>query len=203
MRLRYTAASPFSRKVLVVAHECGLADRIEKVATDLEHPEGDLANDNPLGKVPTLVLDDGTALIESPLICDWLEAEGEGKLIPREAKARVAALQLQAYGDGVGEAAICVQRERNRPEAQRSAAVEARWKGKFDRTLDMLEREFDGRFGGPVDIGHVALACALGWVDFRMTGMDWRDRRPKLAAWYDAICARPSMAATAPPAPKP
>ena len=92
----------------------GLGDRIEKVAADLDHPEADLAKDNPLGKVPTLVLDDGTALIESPLICEWLEAEGNGKLIPRDAKARTAALQLQAFGDGIGEAAICVQRERNR-----------------------------------------------------------------------------------------
>jgi glutathione S-transferase len=198
MKLRYTPASPFSRKVLVVAHECDLADRIEKVPADLDHPEGDLANDNPLGKVPTLVLDDGTALIESPLICDWLEAEGGGKLIPREAKARVAALQLQALGDGVGEAAICVQRERNRTGAQHSGQVEARWKGKFDRTLDLLEREFDRRMSGPTNIGHVALACALGWVDFRMENMDWKTRHPKLARWYAEIAQRPSMAATAP-----
>jgi glutathione S-transferase len=203
MKLRYTAASPFSRKVLVVAHECGLVDRLEKVPADLEHPEGDLANDNPLGKVPTLVLDDGSALIESPLICEWLEVQGDGVLIPREGKARVAALQLQAYGDGVGEAAICVQRERNRPEAQRSPAVEARWQGKFDRTLDMLERDYDKRLAGPADIGHVALACALGWVDYRMTGMSWRGGRPKLAKWYDTISRRPSMVATAPPPPKP
>jgi glutathione S-transferase len=198
MKLRYTAASPFSRKVLVVAHECGLSDRIEKVPADLEHPEGDLANDNPLGKVPTLVLDDGTALIESPLICDWLEGEGNGKLIPREPKARVAALQLQALGDGVGEAAICVQRERNRTGAQHSDQVEARWKGKFDRTLDLLEREFDRRMGGATNIGHVALACALGWVDFRMENMDWKASRPKLAKWYAEIARRPSLAATAP-----
>jgi glutathione S-transferase len=198
MKLRYTPASPFSRKVLVVAHECGLADRIEKVAADLEHPEGDLAHDNPLGKVPTLVLDDGTALIESPLICDWLETQGNGKLIPREAKARVAALQLQALGDGVGEAAICVQRERNRTGAQHSDQVEARWKAKFDRALDLLEREFDRRMGGPTNIGHVALACALGWVDFRMDNMDWRAGRPKLGHWYAEIAKRPSLAATAP-----
>lgn len=198
MKLRYTPASPFSRKVLVVAHECGLADRIEKVPADLEHPDGDLAKDNPLGKVPTLVLDDGTSLIESPLICEWLETHGSGKLIPREAKARVAALQLQALGDGIGEAAICVQRERNRTGAQHSDQVEARWKGKFDRTLDLLEREFDQRLGGPADIGHVALACALGWVDFRMENMDWRARRPKLAKWYADLSQLPAMAATAP-----
>jgi glutathione S-transferase len=198
MKLRYTPASPFSRKVLVVAHECGLADRIEKVAADLERPEGDLANDNPLGKVPTLVLDDGTALIESPLICDWLEAQGNGTLIPRDAKARVAALQLQALGDGVGEAANCVQRERNRIGAQHSDQVEARWKAKFDRTLDLLEREFDRRMSAPTNIGHVALACALGWVDFRMENMDWKAGRPKLATWYAEINKRPSLAATAP-----
>jgi glutathione S-transferase len=198
MKLRYTPASPFSRKVLVVAHECGLADRIEAISADLEHPEGDLANDNPLGKVPTLVLDDGTALIESPLICDWLEMQADGKLIPREPKARVAALQLQALGDGIGEAAICVQRERNRIGAQHSDQVEARWKGKFDRTLDLLEREFGRRMSGPANIGHIALACALGWVDFRMENMDWRAGRPKLAQWYAELARRPSMAATAP-----
>jgi glutathione S-transferase len=202
MKLRYTAASPFSRKVLVVAIECGLGDRIEKVPADLEHPEGDLAEVNPLGKVPTLVLDDGSALIESSLICDWLDGQGKGALIPRDPKSRTAALQLQALGDGVGEAAICVQRERNRAEGQRSAQVEARWRAKFDRTLDLLEREFDRRLGGPTDIGQVALACALGWVDFRMTGMDWRERRPRLASWYAEISRRPSMVSTAPP-PKP
>jgi glutathione S-transferase len=202
MKLRYTAASPFSRKVLVVAHECGLADRVEKVPADLEHPEGDLANDNPLGKVPTLVLDDGSALIESPLICDWLEQQGNGKLIPRDGKARVAALQLQAFGDGIGEAAINVQRERNRGE-QRVGAIEARWRGKFDRTLDLLEREFDRRMAGPANIGHVALACALEWIDFRMTDMEWRARCPKLAKWYAEFAQRPSMIETAPPKPKP
>jgi glutathione S-transferase len=200
VKLRYTAASPFSRKVLVTAIECGLADRMEKVAADLEHPEGDLALDNPLGKVPTLVLDDGTRLIESPLICAWLEEQGGGKLIPAQRLARTAALQLQALGDGIGEAAIAVQRERNRPEDKRMPAVEARQKAKFDRTLDLLEREFDRRLAGRVAIGHVALACALGWVDFRMTGMDWRASRPKLARWYADFCRRPSMQATAPPA---
>jgi glutathione S-transferase len=200
MKLRYTPPSPFSRKVLVVAHECGLADRIDKVPADLEHPEGDLANDNPLGKVPTLVLDDGTRLIESPLICEWLESQGNGKLIPRDAKSRTAALQLQAFGDGIGEAAINVQRERNRGE-RAIAATEARWKSKFDRTLDLLEREFEPRMGGAANIGHVAIACALGWVDFRMTNMDWRAQRPKLAKWYAEFAQRPSMAATAPPKP--
>ena len=203
MKLRYTAASPFSRKVLVVAHECGLAGLIEKVPADLEHPEGDLANDNPLGKVPTLVLDDGTALIESSLICEWLEAEGNGALIPREAKARTAALQLQALGDGIGEAAICVQRERNRTGPQHSDQVEARWQRKFDRAMDLLESDFDRRMAGAPNIGHVAIACALGWVDFRMTNMDWRAKHPKLARWYAEFARRPSMAATAPPAPKP
>ena len=203
VKLRYTAASPFSRKVLVCAIECGLGDRIEKVAADLEHPEGDLAEDNPLGKVPALVLDDGTRLVESPLICAWLEEEGDGRLIPADRAARTAALQLQALGDGIGEAAINVQRERNRPEDKRLHTVEARQKAKFDRTLDLLEREFERRMSGPVTIGHVAVACALGWVDFRMTAMDWRAGRPRLARWYEDFSRRPSLQATAPPAKAP
>jgi len=107
-------------------------------------------------------------------------------------------IQKGALGDGVGEAAICVQRERNRTGAQHSDQVEARWKGKFDRTLDLLEREFEPRMSGPANIGHVALACALGWVEFRMENMDWKAGRPKLAKWYADIATRPSMAATAP-----
>jgi glutathione S-transferase len=199
MKLRYARNSPFVRKVLVTAIETGLADRIEKVPTDHMDPNSDLAGDNPLGKVPALILDDGRVLVESSLICAFLDGlHGGPKLVPADADARLAVLQLQALADGLGDAAINVARERGRPEGMRWAQAEARQRQKFERTLDRIERMADMALAPPLTLGQVALGCALGWVDLRLGDFAWRDSRPRIAAWYKDFAQRPSMLATAP-----
>jgi glutathione S-transferase len=110
-------------------------------------------------------------------------------------------LQLQAYADGLCEAAINVARERGRPAGMRWDQAEGRQRAKFERTLDLLERESGKVLAPPLNIGQVALGCALGWVDLRLGDFEWRKTRPNLAAWYAAFARRPSMAATAPPSP--
>lgn len=198
MKLRYAPNSPFVRKVMVAAIETGQMGRIELVPTDYDDPASDLARDNPIGRIPALVRDDGSVLIESDLICAWLDGEHRGpKLVPEEPDARTAALQLQAYADGLLEAAIQIQRERARPQAMQWERWIERQRGKMARTLDFLERE-SWRLAPPVAIGHIALGCALGWIDFRIADAEWRNGRSRLAAWHDSIAERPSMRETAP-----
>lgn len=198
MKLRYAPNSPFVRKVMVAAIETGQMGRIELVPTDTDDPASDLARDNPLGRVPALVRDDGSVLIESDLICAWLDGEHRGpKLVPGEPASRTAALQLQAYADGLLEAAIQIQRERARPPGLQWDIWVERQRVKMSRTLDFLEREA-ARLAPPVTIGHIALGCALGWIDFRIADAEWRNGRPRLAAWYETFAERPSMRETAP-----
>ncbi len=201
MKLRYARNSPFVRKVMVTAIEAGLDDRIEKVVTDYADPASDLSSHNPLGKVPALVLDDGRVLIESGLICAYLDKLHERpKLIPSAGDARLEVLQLQALADGLCDAAINVARERGRPDGTRWSRWETRQREKFERALDRIEGLADVLLPPPVTLGQIALACALGWVDLRLADFAWRKTRPKIAAWYDVFATRPSMTATAPEA---
>ncbi len=201
MRLRYARNSPFVRKVMVTAIEAGIEDRIEKVATDIADPGSDLSSHNPLGKVPALVLDDGRVLVESSLICAYLdELHERPKLIPSEGDARLEVLQLQALADGLCDAAINVARERGRPEGMRWSVQEKRQRDKFDRALERIEARADDLLVPPVTLGQIALGCALGWVDLRLDDFGWRQTRPKIAAWYEDFATRPSMTRTAPEA---
>jgi len=200
MKLRWASASPFVRKVTVTALETGLDSRIERVATDYHKPDSDIVKHNPLGKVPALIRDDGSILVDSPVICAYLDSLSEGaKVIPPDGEARWQALQLEGLADGLLEQAIAVQRERGRPEDKRwQAATDRAW-GKVERTLDWIEASPE-LLEGQVDIGQIALGCALGWIEFRMGDIlgDWRTRWPAVGRWYGAFSARPSMQATAP-----
>jgi glutathione S-transferase len=199
MKLRYARNSPFVRKVMVTAIEAGLDDRIERVPTDITDPASDLPNQNPLGKVPALVLEDGRVLVESSLICAYLDTlHDRPKLLPSEGDARLDVLQLQALSDGLCDAAINVARERGRPEGMRWPMAEDRQRQKFERTLDRIEQVADDLLVPPVTLGQIALGCALGWIDLRLGDFGWRAARPKIAAWYGEFAARPSMVATAP-----
>ena len=200
MKLRFAAASPFVRKVTVSAIETGLDDRIERIDTDHRDPDDALHGDNPLGKVPTLILDDGRVMIESSVICAYLDTlHDQARLIPPDGPARLDALQLEALAGGMAEAAIATQRERGRPEDKRWDAFEARQWTKVERAMDRLERDAD-LLAGALTIGPISVACALGWIEFRLGDKlgDWRERWPRLAAWYREFCQRPSMQATAP-----
>lgn len=195
MKLYYSQTSPFVRKVMIAAHEKGLADKIEFIAAG---QMGDLAQDNPLEKVPALVTDQGEALFDSLVICDHLDSQAGGlELIPADPGKRSTVLRRHAMADGIMEAALTSVMEGRRPEEKQWPAEVERQKGKIARALDVLESEA-GSLGDTVDLSTISTAAALGYVDFRRADMKWRDGRPNLAAWFEAFSKRPSVAGTVP-----
>ena len=197
MKLRFSPTSPYVRKVMVVAHETGLAGRIELVSTNVWDPATDIARDNPLGKVPTLIAEDGTALFDSPVICEYLDTLHKGaRLFPDADDGRWAVLRLQALCDGVLDAAILRLLEGKREAAQQSPAWIERQKRVIGRGLDALEADVTALTR--MNIGTIAAGVTLGYLDFRFGVDNWRSTRPKLAAWYESFAKRPSMGATAP-----
>lgn len=202
MKLRYSPTSPYVRKVAVAAIEAGLDGRIERIETDVWNPETDIAEDNPLGKVPALVTDDGTVLCDSPTICDYLDSLHDGpRLVPAEGAERWQVLNLHALASGIMDAAVArVVEVRARPEALRFDGWLQRQTLKIGHALDALEgRAAAGGLDGPVTLGTITLGCALGYLDLRFSEDAWRDGRPALAAWYETFSRRPSMQATVPP----
>jgi len=198
MKLRYSPTSPFVRKVTVTLHETGLFDGVEMIATNVSDPASDIAKDNPVGKVPALIADDGTVYMESAVICAWLDSLHDGpKLIPAEGPARWHALRLQALCDGILDGAVGRIQETRRPAEKQWDGLHERRRTATARTLDLLESEADG-LGDEANAGTVALGCALGYLDFRFADENWRDGHPRLAAWYGKFATRPSMRATEP-----
>ena len=202
MKLRFSGASPYVRKVRVVAMETGLAAKIENVPTTVapNATNAEMAAENPLVKVPSLTTDDGMVLYDSPVICEYLDSIGGGKLFPASGAARWTALRRQALGDGILDAALLVRYETfMRPK-------EFLWKDWVDGQMrkvrggaDALEEEAD-KLGKTVDIGTITIGCALGYLDFRFASEEWRKSRPKLAAGFEGFSARPSMRETVPKA---
>lgn len=199
MQLYFNPASPYVRKVRVTAHELGLSGAIELTSLSLTpvSPHDGVRSNNPLGKIPTLITDEGAALYDSPVICEYLDARAGGnRIFPAAGAARWTALRRQALADGIMDAAVLTRYE----EAVRPK--ELRWQpwvdGQFLKirtALDALEHE---NFEDVFDIGTISIACALGYLDLRFAREGWRTSRPRLAAWADAISKRPSLAATAP-----
>ncbi len=199
MKLRMSTTSPYVRKVMIAAYETGLIDQIELVPTKAWSPDTDLPKDNPLGKVPALILDDGRVLFDSPVIVDYLDSLNRGpKLTPASGAEHWEQQRLHALGDGVLDATVAIRIEQSvRPK-------EYQWPGWIDRqtaaivrSLDVLEQDcasWGGRFGA----GQIAVAAALSYLDFRMADLDWRAGHPRLAAWAAVQAARPSMVATEP-----
>ena len=199
MKLHWSPRSPFVRKVMIVAHERGIADRLHCVRTvaEMTTPHAELMKDNPLSKIPTLVLDDGLALYDSPVICEYLDAlDGDPKLFPQHGRARIVALRRQALGDGLLDLLVLARNERMR--AQPSQAHLASAAARTAATLDHLEREAEALATSPLGVGHIAIGCALSYLDFRFAGQDWRRGRPRLANWHTSFVARPSVQATTP-----
>lgn len=199
MKLRYSATSPYVRKVMMVAIECGLDVAIDLENTDAWSPETDLPKDNPLGKVPALVLDDGTVLYDSPVICEYLDTLHDGaRLFPPPGPARWAALRQQALADGLCDAAILRRLEGNRPDGEKSAKWSERQRLAVARACDTLETEAATL---PLDatIGTLAILAALGYLDFRFGQEDWRIGRPHLTAWFGKASQRDSFRRTVPP----
>ena len=199
MKLHYNLASPYVRKARVVAIETGLMDDIElaEVTTTPVGPDADLCADNPIGKIPTLVRDDGGALFDSRVICEYLDSLHDGaRMFPDSGDARWIALRRQSLADGILDAAVGTRYETFlRPQDLRWPDwIDAQME-KIRRSLDALERE---PLGDGVDIGTISVACALGYLDFRYPDEGWRDPRPTLAAWFEKFGVRSSMGETRP-----
>jgi len=193
MKLYYSPTSPFARKVLACAIGRGIEDMITLVTITTSEPE--LAAHNPLGKLPCLVTDDGVDLYDSRVICAYLDTVGEGFAMFPEKGQRIRTLKYQAIGDGICDAGVLRRYEMGRAkDADRDAAMAAQAL-KVARALDVLEADVPAAH---VDVGTIAVACALGYLDFRYAHEPWRERRPKLAAWYADMMTRPCLAQTAP-----
>ncbi len=202
MKLFYSAASPYVRKCSVVAHELGLSGRIEHLAA-AAHPvnrDQNIVRNNPLGKVPTLLLDDGTALYDSRVICEFLDDLGGGRLFPRGGAARWQALTEQALGDGILDAALLARYEgAMRPENLRWPDWMAGQLDKIHTGVALIDRKAEA-LGDRVDIGTITMGCVLGYLDLRFAHLNWRQQAPRAAAWFERFNARPSMQATLPKA---
>jgi glutathione S-transferase len=197
MILRSSPASPFGRKVRIAAGVLGFADKIEVRETDLNDPADSIRVQNPLGKIPAVILDDGTVYYDSRVILEYLDhLAGDGRIIPREPKARFAALRLQALCDGILDASLLLVYEaRFRPADK---AVQS-W---IDRQADKVARGLATLEAAPPtldpipDVGQIALACVLGYRDLRFGG-SWRKDHPRLVAWLDKFASQvPAFAAT-------
>jgi len=203
MKLIHAGASPFVRKVMVLLCEAGKSDAVELIdgfGSPVAPNENALAA-NPLGKIPCLVLDNGTRLYDSRVITRYLDSLYEQSLYPA-GDAAWATLTLEAHADAILDAAVlCVYEARCRDEATQSADWLSAQRGKVSRGLDALEKDWITHLQGELDIGHIGVACALEYLDFRaeLGGWDdWRPGRPKLEAWINTFSQRPSMKATVP-----
>ena len=198
MLLHWSPRSPFVRKVMIVAHEVGVADQIETVRTVVaaSEPNTELMKENPQSRLPTLRLGDGTVIYDSPVICEYFDTLNKGeKLFPSAWPERLVALRQQSLGDGMLDSLLLWRGEVSRPPAQQSIKHMQAWRLKTNLSVDMLEGEADTLAKSRFTIGHVALGVALGYIDFRFPELEWRNGHPKLAAWHKAFEARPSAKA--------
>lgn len=200
MKLRFSPTSPYVRKVMITAIETGQESVIEKIPTNPWAPDTDLPRDNPLGKVPALLMDNGMILYDSPVICEFLAARVGAELVPPGGARRWQVLALQALGDGILDAAVARLLEGRRPEAMRNAEWIERQKQALGRGLDRLE-ELAGDWGTALTLGQITVGAALGYLDFRFAGDEWRSGRAALADWYETFSGRPAMTGTVPAEP--
>jgi glutathione S-transferase len=198
MQLYFVSTSPYARKVKVLAMETGLEDRIDYVFARPSEPGHDLKERNPLGKIPTLIADDGMVIFDSPVICEYLDGlHGGAKLFPPAGPARWMALRQQATADGILDAALLRRGEEARREERQSKGWIAHQAGAMHRSLQSLNAEVDS-LGAVLSIGQISIGCALGYLDFRFPDDDWRHLAPDLSDWYAGFSQRPSMTATVP-----
>jgi glutathione S-transferase len=197
MKLLYQTHSPYARKALVFAHEVGLAARLQVIHQETSptaHNEQVYA-ENPLGKVPVLLRPDAAPIFDSDVICAYFDTlHGGRKLIPAEGEVRWQALRMQAVAQGLAEAGIAIRWETvRRPAALRYPALRDGYAEKLARSYDWLEDEL--AVDSHLHVGHIAVATALSWLEFReLPG--FRQARPRLTSWFDEFSARPSMRAT-------
>lgn len=200
MKLHWSPRSPFVRKVMIVLNETGLVDRVECVRTVVAMaapPNPALLPDNPIAKIPTLVLDDGRTVFDSRVISEYLDTLHEGpKLFPSEAGRRFKHLRWQAFADGLTDVLLLWRNERIRPEGTQHKVVIEAFETKVRHAFAAFDREASDLAAEPFGIGHIALVCTLGQMDFRFGDSNWRGGNPRLGDWYDEIRERPSVHVT-------
>ena len=199
MKLYWSSRSPYVRKVMICAHERGLAADIECVRSvvSLSQADPSVMRDNPLGKIPTLVLDDGQVLYDSAVICEYLDRLGRGPtLFPMDGEARWAALRRHALGDGMLDTLILWRAELAKPAARQTPEWIATFALKIRNALDLIEAGADELMQTPFTIGHVAIAVALEYLDFRFAHLEWRNAHPRAAAASARFALRDSVQKT-------
>lgn len=198
MKLFYSPTSPYARKCRAVAIEKDLEGRIELLTVSPMANPPELLAANPLAKVPALVLADGRCIVDSPVICQFIDSlTAAPVLVPRTADDRHETLTREALADGVSDAAFLLTMERKRPPAQQSPEWIERWISAIRRSIAFFEAHTPAR--DQPDLGDIALACALGYVDLRHGDLGWRKDSPALSAWFETMSRRPAIALTAPP----
>jgi glutathione S-transferase len=200
VKLHWSPKSPFVRKVMIAAHECGVAERLELVRTVaiMSRPNAALMADNPLNKIPTLLLDDGTALYDSTVICEYFDAlgaqaSGSPRLFPQGTE-RWNALRRNALGSGVLDVLILWRNERERSAP--SESLLSAFTAKVSAGLLAMQRDLESAPVARFDIGDIAMGCALAYLDFRFASFDWRTSHRLLEVWYSRFAQRPSVQAT-------
>jgi glutathione S-transferase len=200
LKLIGSSASPFARKVRIV-----LAEKRIEYTWEVQNPwaaDSTVSDLNPLGKVPVLVLDDGTALYDSRVICEFLDGVSPiGKLIPAGNRERIEVRRWEALADGVVDAGALARAESQRPAHERSAAWSERQMKKVARGLDALETQLGARAyccGNNLTLADIAVGACLGWLDFRYPKLAWREDRPNLERLAAKLAERPAFAETAP-----
>jgi glutathione S-transferase len=199
MKLHWSSRSPFVRKAMIAAHESGLADKIERIPSvvSLAQPNASVMRDNPLGKIPTLILDDGRVLYDSVVICEYFDSLAvQPKLFPAQGAARWAALRRHALADNMLDALLLWRSEIGKPAARQTPEWLATFALKLGNFLAAVEAETAALERTPFDIGHLTIGVALAYTDFRFGSIDWRKDHPRTAAWMQGFLQRDSVQAT-------
>jgi glutathione S-transferase len=200
MKLCWSPRSPFVRKVMMVAHERGLVERLVLIRTPVSMTElnEQVWRHNPLNKIPTLLLADGSALFDSPVICEYLDGlQGGIRMFPLDPRERIVALKRQALGDGLIDLLVLWNNELKRPVQYQSPPHLAGFSQRVQFALDALENDAQSLANAAFGIGHIAIGCALDYLDFRFAQLHWRDTRHSLADWHKSFSMRAAAVATA------
>jgi glutathione S-transferase len=198
MTLHWSPRSPYVRKVMIAISEMGLTEQIRTVRTIVggTEPHAELMKINPLGKIPTLEIGDGTIIYDSPVIIEYLDTLHTGpKLYPTAWPERLTALRRHALGQGMLDAALPLLAEGFRPPERQSEPHKALWRVKLQASVAALEHEAEALAASGFTIGHLAIGVALSYLDFRFADLAWREGHPKVAVWHETFQVRPSVQA--------
>ena len=198
MKLHWSSRSPYVRKVMICVYELGLADKIERIPSvvSLTKPNAEVMRDNPLGRIPTLILDDGHVLHESLLICEYLDHQYHGTLFPVTGEARWTALRRHALGNGLLDALLLWRSEIGKPLARQTPEWLTTFALKTHNALEVMEADADALARTSFDIGHVGIGTALAYLDFRFADFGWRKDHPRTDAWMQQFLQRESVRKT-------